>query len=158
MGGEKIDPESIPKYKNTVSQNLEASRQIQKRVDEAFAKSSKNQFVKYSKELYEKNSYFAKSKIPEVNEQDQMIQNLKITNKFKSVINPLEEQDEGYCQKCPSLRNHCPHKNKKEQIKDKYSYPILSNSTYGWFDPIDNLKENHNIKAVTKTFFDSSHL
>jgi hypothetical protein len=155
---EKIDPDSIPKYKNTVSQNLEAIRQIQKKVDQAFSKSSATQFNKYDQELKEKNSYFAKSKIPDINKQDQAEQNLKITNKFKGLTNLLNEEENDYCQKCPSLKNHCPHKNKKEQIKDKYTYPILSNSTYGWLPPVDDLKENHNIKSVTKSFYDNSHL
>ena len=154
---EKIDLENIPKYKNSVSQNLEAVRQIQKKIDNAFSNTSNVQFKKYGKELTEKNTYFAKSKIPEVNQRDQALQNLKATNKFKATNNVLEE-DKDYCQKCPTQKNHCPHKNKREQIKDKFSYPILSNSTYGWLPPIDNLNENRNLNSVTRFFFDTSHL
>ena len=92
-----------------------------------------------------------------MNQRDQALQNLKATNKFKATNNVLEE-DKDYCQKCPTQKNHCPHKNKREQIKDKFSYPILSNSTYGWLPPIDNLNENRNLNSVTRFFFDTSHL
>lgn len=154
---EKIDLENVPKYKNTVSQNLEAIRQIQKKIDNAFSNASNSQFRKYDKELTEKNTYFAKSKIAEINEKDQNIQNLKASNKFKNTDNNLQ-QEADYCQKCPTQRNHCPHKNKKEQIKDKFSYPILSNATYGWLPPIDNLNDNKNLNSVTRFFYDNSHL
>ena len=151
---EKIDLEKVPKYKNTVSQNSEFQRETQKRIDQASSKSSKEKFTKLCHELTEKNTYFAKSKIPEVNEVDLYTKSLKSSGKFRYT---KQEQDD-YCQKCPSLKNHCPHKNQKEQIKDKYSYPILSNSVYGWFPPVDNLQEKHNVKSVTKDFYDHSHL
>jgi hypothetical protein len=153
---EKIDLENVPRYKPSPSQNLESDRQIQKKIDMAFSKSSKAQYTKLENELLEKNTYFAKSKIPEINEKDQEFQKTKTTNKFKST-NPFEIEED-YCQKCPSQKNHCPHKNKKEQIKDKYSYPILTSSTYGWMEPVDNLRQNHNINSVTRSFFDHSHL
>ena len=157
MSKEKIDLENVPKYKNSASQNLESVKQIQKKIDAAFSKAANAQFIKYEKELQEKNTYLAKSKMPEIYQKDQMLQQTKITNKYKGVIG-LDEEDDGYCQKCPSQKNFCPHKNKKENLKDKYSYPIVSNATYGWLPPIDNLKEHHNIKSVTKYFWDDTHL
>lgn len=155
---EKIDLENIPRYKNSVSQDLESVRQIQKRIDNAFKKASTASYSKYGKELQEKNTYFARSKMPEANEKDLELMSTKMTNKFKGTITLFGDDEGGYCQKCPSQKNHCPHKNKKEQIKDKYSYPIVSSSTYGWLPPIDNLGENHNLNSVTKSFFDNSHL
>jgi hypothetical protein len=153
---EEFDRDSVIPYKNSVAQNLEANKQIQKKIDVAFAKGSKVQFQKFGTELKEKNSYFSRSKIPEVNSMDQELKATSMTNKFKSA--GLNDEEDGYCQKCPTLKNHCPHKNKKEVIKEKYSYPILSNGTYGWLAPIDNLNSNHNLNSVTKGFYDSSHL
>ncbi len=150
---DKIDIENVPRYKNTVSQNLQFNKEIQKKIDTAFSKGSKEKFIKLSTELEQKNTYFAKAKIPDVNERDVKSQSYKISS-FK---NPLEEAND-YCQKCPSLKNHCPHKNNKQQIKDKYSYPIVSSAVYGWMTPYDNMQENHNIKSATRDFFDQSHL
>jgi len=153
--------ENIPKYKNSASQNLQGDRQIQKRIDEASSKASNNCFKKYEKELMEKNTYFAKSKIPEVNEKDQELQATNFKNRYKASVNTFgsgNDENDSFCQKCPYQKNHCPHKNKKEDLKEKYSYPILTNAAYGWFPPIDNFRENHNVKSVTKSFFDKSHL
>jgi hypothetical protein len=151
---EKIDLENIPRYKNTVSQNLDFNKQIQKKIDAAFSKASNEKFIKLEKELQEKNTYFAKSKIPEVNDNDIKTQTMKSSS---AIRNPLNEVND-YCQKCPSLKNHCPHKNPKHQIKDKYSYPILTSSVYGWMPPVDKFQENHNIRSATKDFNDHSHL
>jgi hypothetical protein len=151
---EKIDLENIPKYSNTVSQNLEFNKQIQKKIDSAFSKASNEKFVKLDKELQEKNTYFAKSKIPEVNERDLKIQTMKSSSAIRNVSKEVND----YCQKCPSLKNHCPHKNKKEQVKDKYSYPILTSSVYGWMPAVDHFQANHNIRSATKDFYDPSHL
>ena len=157
MSKEEIDLSEVPKYKNSVAQNQEGNKQIQKKIDGAFKKASSSSYQKYNKELTEKNSYFAKSKIPEINESDMDFQKTKTLNKFKSTV--IEDVNaDAYCQKCPSHKNHCPHKNQKDQIKDKYSYPIVTSSAYGWLKPIDNLNENHNLNSVTKQFFDNSHL
>ena len=156
MSKEEIDLENVPKYKNSDVQNYEATKQIQKKINQAFSKASKELYIKYNDDLDKKNNYFAKSKITEINEKDTELQVSKISNKFKSLKS--DENEDYYCQKCPSQKNHCPHKNKKEQLKDKYSYPIQSNSVYGWLPPIDNLNGNHNLNSVTRTFFDNSHL
>lgn len=155
---EEIDLENIPRYKPSVSQKLEADRQIQKKIDQAFKNNSQMLYQRYEKEMTEKNTYFAKSKISEINEKDIQMQTTKMTNKFKGSISQFGEDEDSYCQKCPSQKNHCPHKNKKEQIKDKYSYPILTSSAYGWLPPIDNLSGKHNLNSVTRSFFDHSHL
>jgi len=137
------------------SRELEWNKQIQKKIDMASSKSSTASFQKFDKELDEKNNYFARSKIPEVNERDTKVMNSKLNSKIKI---KEDEEEETYCQKCPSMKNHCPHKNKKEQIKDKFSYPILSNSAYGWLRPYDNLGDNHNLDSTTKSFYNQGHL
>ncbi len=149
------DEKEIIPYKNSVAQNLGANKEIQKKIDHAFKKHSEKKFQQYSTHLQEKNTYFTSSKREEVNKNDLQLEITKTENKFK-----LEEQeDNSYCQKCPAFKNHCPHKNPKEQIKDKYNYPIVTSSTYGWLKPFDNLGGGqHNLNSVTKTFFDKSHL
>jgi hypothetical protein len=156
---QEVDMENIPKYRNSASQNLSADRQIQKKIDETFARVTYNSYLKYERELMEKNTYFTKSKIPEVNIKDQEFQATKLKNSYKATTNNFcLGTNDRYCQKCPYMKNHCPHKNKKEDLKEKYSYPILTNSAYGWLPPIDKFRENHNINSVTKTFYDNSHL
>lgn len=136
------------------SMELEWNKQIQKKIDLAASKSSSASFQKYENELNDKNNYFARSKIPEVNERDTQVINSKMKTKYKL----KEDEEETYCQKCPIMKNHCPHKNKKEQVKDKFSYPILTNSAYGWLSPYDNLGNNHNLDSTTKTFYNQGHL
>lgn len=158
MPREEIDWENIPRYKNTASQNLESEKQLEKKTSAVFAKSSNKQFQKYQNELQEKNTYFSKSKMPNINETDLIQQDLKQLDKYKKT-NALDDKELDFCQKCPTNKTHCPHKNKKEQIKDKYSYPIVSSSVYGWLPQIDNLLgNNHNLNSVTRGFYDSSHL
>ena len=140
------------------SRELEMNKQIQKKIDVTANKASSSSFQKYEKELNEKNNYFARSKIPEVNERDSQAMNNKMNSKFKSNHVFENDEDDTYCQKCPSMKNHCPHKNKKEQIKDKYSYPIVTNSTYGWLPAYDNLGDNHNLDSTTRSFYNQGHL
>jgi hypothetical protein len=137
------------------SRELDWNKQIQRKIDLTAGKSSAASFQKLEKDLKEKNTYFAKSKIAEVNEKDSQLMNSKMSSKYKI---KEDEDEETYCQKCPSMKNYCPHKNKKEQIKDKFSYPILSNSAYGWLPPYDNLGDNHNLDSTTKSFYNQGHL
>lgn len=147
--------EDIIPYKNSVAQNLGANKEIQKKIDHTFKKHSEKKFQEYDQELQEKNTYFIRSKREEVKKTDMELEKTKSENKFKYE----DKEDDNYCQKCPSFKNHCPHKNPKEQIRDKYNYPIVTSSTYGWLKPFDNLNPGqHNLNSVTKTFFDKSHL
>lgn len=155
---EEFDPDSVERYKNSIAQDLEANKQIQKKIDQAFRSSSKLSLSKYESELKEKNNYYTKTKLDQVNQKDLTMQETNLRNRFKSSSTLDTEKEEAYCQKCPTGKNHCPHKIKKDQIKDKYSYPIVSSSVYGWMPPIDNMIENHNLKSATKTFYDHSHL
>jgi hypothetical protein len=154
MVKEEIDKESIVPYKNSVNQNQGANKEMQKKIDHTFKKHSEKKFQQFNKELDEKNTYFSRSKREEVNTRDLLLEKTKTENKFKQE----EKEENDYCQKCPSFKNHCPHKNPKEQIRDKYNYPIVTSSTYGWLKPYDNLGGQHNLNSVTKTFFDKSHL
>jgi hypothetical protein len=157
---EEVEEEKPVKVKN-FSQELEGQRQLQKKIDLAFRKASQNSYKKYEKELKEKNTYFSKNKLPDENQKDLTMQETKMKNKFKSTLEYTEKEKDAetyYCQKCPSGKNHCPHKIKKEQVKDKYPYPIVSSSAYGWLPPIDNMVADHNLNSVTRTFFDHSHL
>lgn len=139
------------------SMELEWNKQIQRKIDGASAKASSSSFQKFESELKEKNNYFSRSKITDMNDKDTQEMTYKINSKFKTNI-PSNGEDDSYCQKCPSMKNHCPHKNKKDLIKDKFSYPILSNSTYGWLAPYDNLGENNNLDSTTKSFYNEGHL
>ncbi len=162
-----MDSEDKPREKPTSdrfkgsgldSKELEWNKQIQKKIDMAASKASSSSFQKYEKELSDKNNYFAISKMPEVNERDTQLMNSKMNSKFKSNATYENDENNTYCQKCPSTKNYCPHKNKKEQIKDKYSYPIVTNATYGWLPSYDNLGDNHNLDSTTKSFYNQGHL
>ena len=137
------------------SRELEMNKQIQRKIDGASSKASSSSFQKFENELKEKNNYFSRSKITDVNEKDTQEMTNKVNSKFKTNI---ADEEDSYCQKCPSMKNYCPHKNKKDLIKDKFSYPILSNSAYGWLAPYDNLGDNHNLDSTTKSFFNEGHL
>ena len=76
------EEEEIPRYKNSVAQNLEAAKQIQHKIDISFRKISKNSFDKYAHELEGKNTYFTNTKIPEVNSKDLADDKLNSIKKF----------------------------------------------------------------------------
>ena len=148
--------EEVPKYKNSVSQNLEAAKQIQHKIDLSFRKISKTSFDKYAQELQQKNTYFTNTKIPEVNSKDLANDKLNSIKKFSGAI--TKEDDDYYCPKCTSKTNPCPHRMQRAQVKDKHEYPITSSSVYGWFKPYDDLGDDHNLNSVTKSFYDQTHL
>ena len=152
----KGDDEEVPKYKNSASQNLEADRQIQRKIDISFRKVSKASFDKYAHELQGKKTYWTSSKIPEVNERDLAQDKQNTLKRFSGAI--TKEDHDYYCPKCTSKTNPCPHKKEREQIKDKFEYPITSSSVYGWFKPYDNLSETYNKDSVTRYFYDQTHL
>jgi hypothetical protein len=157
MPKEEFDPEKVIPYKNSATQILEGNKQIQKKIDVAFKKASQAKLEKFEEELKNKNTYFSRSKIQDVNEKDIKEQNETIMNKFKET--GLDDNNDTYCQKCSNHRNFCPHKHKKDyNAKEKYTYPITTNNGYGWLPPIDNLNVNRNLTSVTKSFYDHSHL
>ena len=108
------EEEEIPRYKNSVAQNLEAAKQIQHKIDISFRKISKNSFDKYAHELEGKNTYFTNTKIPEVNSKDLADDKLNSIKKFSGAI--TKEEDDYYCPKCTSKTNPCPHKKQKIRI------------------------------------------
>ena len=137
----KGDDEEVPKYKNSARQNLEADRHIQRKIDISFRKVSKASFDKYAHELQGKNTYWKSSKIPEVNERDLAQDKQNTLKRFSGAI--AKEDYDYYCPKCTSKTNPCPHKKEREQIKDKFEYPITSSSVYGWFKPYYNVSETY---------------
>ena len=84
--------EEVPKYKNSVSQNLEAAKQIQHKIDLSFRKISKTSFDKYAQELQQKNTYFNNTKIPEVNSKDLANDKLNSIKKFSGAITKILRQ------------------------------------------------------------------
>ena len=130
---------------------------MQKKIDLSFQKVSESSFKKYEQELQNKNTYWTTSKYPEVNSKDLSEDKKKTLDKFSGKLD--KNMVEGYyCPKCTSKSYPCYHDHEKPQIKDKFEYPITSNSVYGWFKPYDNLGDNHNLNSVTASFYDSSHL
>ena len=82
---------------------------------------------------------------------------MKTIKKFSGEINnEFEEND--YCIYCTSRITPCPHRRKRENLNEKYEYPITSSAVYGWFKPYDNMQENHNKNSTTKEFYDQTHL
>ena len=151
------EEEEIKKYKNSPAQDLEAWRKIQKKIDVSFRKVSEKKFQDYAQKLKEKNTYWCNTKYPEINKKDIEEDKINTLKKYSgAIMNDNEEND--YCMYCTSKMTPCPHKNKKTQIKDKYEYPIVSSSVYGWGEFYDNLGENHNVNSVTRSFYDSTHL
>ncbi len=155
MPKDGIDLENIKPYKNAPSQILESHKQVQKKVYESSIKQNKAKFDKIGDDLYKKNSYFNNSKIPEKNSIDIINNELKAMNTLRKIET---QSTEDYCQKCPALKNRCTHKIQKENLKDKYTYPITTSSTYGWLEPYDNLDVDNKLKSTIKEFSDKSHL
>ena len=155
MPKEEIDPESIKPYKNSAAQNLSAHKQIQKKVYDTGVKPNKDKMQKIGEDINKKNSYFNNSKIPEVNVIDLINSELEALGSIrqKSIVSSL-----GYCQKCPALKNKCQHKSEKEDLKDKYTYPVTTSSGYGWLKPYDNLNDDYKLKSNIQNFYDKSHL
>lgn len=151
MGDEE---DEIPKYVMGPSQKLNGLKELQRKEEYFFMKNSKKTFIELEKELQDKNSYLGKTKITSVYKEDMEKQKQKDLEKIRNSNN----KDTGYCQKCPVYRNNCPHKNQREQFKDKYSYPITSSSTYGWLPESDNFKSNYRLNQATKEFYNCTHL
>ena len=148
------DDEEIIPYKRGPSQLLNSWRELQKKEEYFFMKHSQKKFIELEKQLADKNSYFGKTKIPDIYQSDLQKQKEADIKKMRDV-NKIELD---FCKKCPVYKNYCPHKNPKTQIKDKYSYPIISSSTYGWLPEYDKFKENFRLNQATKNFYDSTHL
>ena len=151
------DEPEIIKYKNSPAQDLEAWRQIQKKIDVSFKKSSEKEFQMYAQALKEKNTYWNNTKYPEVNSKDLADDKMRTLAKYSGTIQD-DSKDNDYCIYCTSRQTPCFHRRERENIKEKFEYPIKSSSVYGWFKPYDNLGENHNKNSVTKSFYDHSHL
>ena len=155
MPKDGIDMENIKPYKNAPSQILESHKQVQKKVYESSLKHNKAKFDKIGDDLYKKNTYFNNSKIPEKNSIDIINNDLSAMNSLRKIETQSTEE---ICQKCPALKNRCTHKIQKENLKDKYTYPITTSSTYGWLEPYDNLDADNKLKSTIKEFYDKSHL
>lgn len=154
MDGEEKE---IIKYKNNPSQNLESWRELQRKEDKTFNIQARDSRMKLAGELNLKNSYFHQSKRPDVKKLDQEKYMKKIEEKAKGRAEIIENYND-FCMKCASNKNFCPHRSIREDPKEKLTYPILTNSVYGWLPPIDNFSQKNNLNSVTKSFFDSSHL
>ena len=153
--GSDEEPEIKP-YKNSASQDLESFKQLQRKVDNVFKKVSEKEFELYAQRLQEKNTYFNNTKYPEVNSKDIAQDKLNTLSKYSGKL--TTEEEGWYCPYCTSRMTPCPHTRQRENIKQKYEYPIVSSAVYGWFKPYDNLMENYNKNSVTKEFYDPNHL
>lgn len=147
------EPEIIP-YKTNPSQKLESFKQLQKKEEYFFVKNAKSNFIKLEKNLNEKNSYFSKTKVPEIDVYDQLVQKQEEYKKIKESNNNISD----FCQKCPVYKINCPHKLKCNIIKDKYPFPITTSSAYGWLPDYDIYKQNFKLNKATKDFYNNSHL
>lgn len=151
------EEKKIIPYKNAPSQTLGANKELQKIEDRFNLIRAKKSFDVLDDKLKSKNTYFGKSKIPDVYEKD-LKEDLETTMKNINTGKNLQI-NYNYCQKCPVYKNNCKHMNERVQVKDKYSYPITSYSTLGWMEPIEGkFQQSFKQNAETKQFFDSSHL
>ncbi len=148
------DDEEVIKYVNAPSQVLNSLKELQRREEYFFMKNSKKKFIELEKQLQDKNTYFGKTKIPEIYEDDL---NKQRRLDLERIRNP-GNNNTNYCQKCPVFKNYCPHKNVRPQIKEKYSYPLTTSSGYGWMPEFDRFKDNFRTNQVTKDFYSSHHL
>ena len=154
MDGEEKE---IIRYKNGAAQNLGANKEIQKTEDMFNMKRSQKAFEKYGNRLNEKNTYFGKSKIPSVYEDDLRKDN-ETTSKNINTGKTLEV-DLTFCQKCPVFKNNCKHIRERQQLKDKFSYPITTYSGIGWLEPLEGkFQPKYTLNSETKAFYDTSHL
>lgn len=143
-------------YKNDPSQNLACFKELQKIEDKTVEKQNMETRRMYKDMMTFKNNYFYRSKIQSVREKEDLIEKQSIREKYKVCENTRLVND--FCNKCSSNKNFCLHRNTKEIMKEKYTYPLVTNSTYGWLPPIDNYSQRNNLNSVTKQFFDTSHL
>jgi hypothetical protein len=150
------EEKAVIPYKNDPSQNLACFKELQKKEDQTVEKQNLETRRKYKDLMTYKNSYFYRSKIQTVREKEDEDEKQNIRDKFK--VSENIRVTNNYCNKCSSNKNFCLHRNAKEILKEKYTYPIVSNSTYGWLPPIDNYSQRNNLNSVTKQFFDNSHL
>lgn len=148
------DEEEIKKYVRGPSQILNSLKELQRKEEYFFMRNSKKTFIELEKELKSKNTYFGKTKIPEVYKHDCEVQDRKDIEKLRN----KKELNQDFCKKCPVFKNHCPHVNPRTQIKDKYHYPLTTYSGYGWLPEFDNFKENYRLNQTTKDFYSTTHL
>ena len=155
MPKEPINPEDIKPYKNSDAQNLQAHKQIQKKIYDSGVKQNSDKMKEFGDDLHKKNSYFNNSKMPNVNSLDLINSELAA---MKSIRQKGPEAADGYCQKCPALKNKCAHATERENFKEKYTYPVTTSCSYGWLTPYDNISEDHKLKSEIQNFYDKSHL
>ena len=151
------EEEEIKKYKNSPAQDLESWKQIQHKIDVSFHKTAEKEFDTYAQKLQEKNTYFNNTKFPEVNSRDIADDKMKSIKKYSGQITS-DYDENNYCIYCTSRTTPCPHRRKRENLNEKYEYPITSSSVYGWFKTYDNMQENFNKNSATREFYDSTHL
>lgn len=154
MPKEDIDMENIIPYKNSAAQILQAHKQVQKKVCDTGKKQNNEKLNKIRSELNNKNTYFTRSKLPEENETELINTELNLLKELRKDQN----ESDNFCQKCPKLRSKCAHKSQKENMKDKYSYPLTTSTGYGWLNPFDNLNCNYKMKSEIQQFYDKGHL
>lgn len=154
MDGEEKE---IIKYKNGPTQNLGVNKELQKIEDMFNWKQSQKSFDQIGDKINGKNSYFGKSKIPTIHEADvrnDQERTMKCIN-----TGQILEIEKYFCQKCPVFKNNCKHIRERQQLKDKYSYPITTYSALGWLEPIEGkFQPKYSLNAETKHFYDTSHL
>ena len=122
------DEDERPKIKNTPAQDLEAARQLQKKIDLSFQKVSESSFKKYEQELQNKNTYWTTTKYPDVNSKDLSEDQKKTIAKFSGKLD--KNMVEGYyCPKCTSKSYPCYHDHETPQIKEKF-HNLTSISNY----------------------------
>ncbi len=156
MSNDKEDVPRIP-YKNGPTQNLGANKEIQKLEDMFNMRRAKKSFEEIGSKLMEKNTYFGKSKVPSIYENDVKV-DLETTMKNINSGQSLKINT-NYCQKCPVFKNTCKHMKEREQLKDKYSYPITTYSALGWLEPLEGkFQPKYTLNSETKSFYDTSHL
>ena len=136
------------------AQILNGWKEVQKREEFFYIQNAKKKFIELEKKIEDKNTYLGQTKIPEVNAYDLLLQKEADLRKMREI----KKVDTEFCKKCPAFKNHCPHKQVRPLIKEKYSYPIISSSTYGWLPDLDKFKENYKINKATKNFYDTTHL
>ena len=124
------DEPEIKKYKNSPAQDLESWKQIQKKIDESFKKTSEKEFELYAQALKDKNTYWTNTKYPEVNSKDLADDKMRTLAKYSGAIQD-DNNDDYYCIYCTSKTTPCPHRREREVIKEKFEYPIKSSSVYG---------------------------
>ncbi|KAM3137771.1 hypothetical protein pb186bvf_010191 [Paramecium bursaria] len=130
------------KYENT--QQTETYRQQLTKETKILAPRTKLDIEKLDPYFTVNNNYVGMFK------QDEGKQDNSKSVAYSHPMDRLGIVENDFCQKCKKDKGFCPHKQGQQNatIKDQFKFPIISSSSYGWREPIDNPNWGYGIREA----------